>query len=218
MNNVSSFFYKKGTLEFLGDDIEIIDILAPHSHPEKESFLDQLPSLLEECREDRLFENYCNLGSELENYECFTVCKRDGQILGFSGLMSSHFKHHGRALTRTFYSRGYRRQSLGPHNLPNLATAIMLPYQVQFAIDRDFKGVFVSMQDRRRRSYFKNIFEKINRVWTQGTWIVPEMVFNTCRLMGSDELVNEQEACWQSIAYLEFENMGKPQLPEKDIR
>lgn len=193
--------------------IKVFDILEPKNHVLRDQFFRDLPNLLADHKNDQLILNYVNLKEDMKDYRVFTLCYQNNELLGFSGLMGGRFGGCARALTRTFYTKKNRQNSLVKKILPNLATAIMLPVQVEYVLKNGLNGIFVSMQGRSRELYFYEIFRALNTHWSLGQWEVLDGWLNTCPPLKPHQEVNNTEACWQKVAWLNYGSLEKPNLP-----
>jgi hypothetical protein len=196
------------------DEIEIVDIF--HSEQHFNLFFTELPKVLEDTESDKRINNYLQLEENLKDYLCFHVGFSNNQVVAFSGLYAGPWISAGwaRALTRTYYSRNFREQTLRGHKLPGFATKYMLPLQIQIAKLKKLEGIFVSMENASRRQYFQEIFCSVRKTYPDQNWLVLDQLFNTCKRMIDGE-VNDNKACWQNIAMLKLTENAKLPLVSK---
>jgi hypothetical protein len=198
-------------------DIEVVDIMAPQKkdfYRHFEAYLEKLPFIYSN---DSLAANYTHLLDSLDSFLCFHVCFFNDQVVAFSGLMKSHYPNGCRALSRTFYDRRARAHSLAPHRLPNIATGIMLPLQVELGLKAGKNFIFVSLQGEKRADFIEELFAQVNSYWQLGQWMIPKAKYNTCRTIGKTKEINNSKDCWQRIAYLKYKDLIVPPLPSMDI-
>lgn len=92
-----------------------------------------------------------------------------------------------RLLTRTYYNPRYRRSHL--HYDKNAKTPAMHLVEAQENYLTNYKTVFISMQDLKRRPALERVRKKLGDKWQ----LHPNMV-RTCN--------EDNSNCWQSIIYL----------------
>ncbi len=195
----------------------MIDICDPAHHDAKASFFEFLKTLPLLSPKDRLLENYVKIPAIFDKFLAFTICYYERSIIGFSGLYSIWGPGIFRALTRTYYHPSIRTSSLKEQFVPNLATKIMLPYQVEVAKKQSAKVIFVSMENPKRKFYFEKIFKIVNTTWEQGEWVLQPGFFNVCPTLKNGEL-NDAPSCWQSIVTLRSPGLyEQPPLPRRAV-
>jgi len=92
-----------------------------------------------------------------------------------------------RLLTRTYIYPDYRRFTLPAHDKRFSPSLYILPRQLEYI--QQYKTVFISMQDLKRRNSLARYAQKL-----EGEWILhPEMI-QTCATPGDKN-------CWQNVIY-----------------
>ena len=160
---------------------------------------------------DKLSNNYKNISKNWIDFSCFTVVygptwpitfgKQKYEAIAFSGLQTAHFgRKTGRALTRTYYSKSIRKDSLAPRRLPNMASKYMLPKQYDHAKRNKFDNIFISFESTLVRKKFTTLFTKmLNKEYQEQNWRELDGLYYTCKI---DGMIKEQ--CWQHIVLSSF--------------
>ena len=92
-----------------------------------------------------------------------------------------------RLLTRTYYNPIYRRSHL--HYDKNAKTPAMYLVEAQEKYLTNYKTVFISMQDLKRRPALERVRKKLG-----GKWQLHPNMIRTCN--------EDSSNCWQSVIYL----------------
>lgn len=190
-----------------------------------QSYIDMFLELAYEAEntKDKLSNNYKNISSKWEDFECLTVVyapvapftfRPKYKAVAFSVLQTDHFgKKTGRALTKTYYAKSVRQENLSPRKLPNLASRYMLPKQYKYAKDNNFDQLFISFQSTLMRKNFVNLFvNMLNKnydnkylnpfPWQSNSWKQLDGLYYTCKI---DGMINDD--CWQYIILYPFKNI-----------
>ena len=212
-------------------------------------YYDMFLELAEEAEttNDKLSSNYKDISNKWKNYECFTVVfapktpftfNPKYEAVAFSALQTDHFGvKTGRALTRTYYAKSIRKESLAPRKLPNMASRYMLPKQYDYAKRKRFDHIFVSFQSTLIRKNFTTLFTKMlnkeyNKYtnpfpWKSNSWKQLDGQYYTCKIdlekvkeiilngATKKELSNINENCWQYIVLNSFNKTPFPLRKKK---
>jgi hypothetical protein len=117
--------------------------------------------------------------------EWFFLIDKD-QLIAFATIQEFYPGCY-RLLTRTYYNPIYRRKHLAYER--NYKTPAMYLLDSQLDYLKDYKTLFISMQDISRRKVLTNVMNKINSNWS----LHPNMV-QTC------QEVNDAN-CWQNVIF-----------------
>lgn len=129
--------------------------------------------------------------------EWFFLTDND-QLLAFSTIQKFDIKCY-RLLTRTYYHPEYRRKHLCYERNKKTPAMYMLDAQLEYI--KDYKTLFISMQDLSRRNALKRFMNKLGSNWQ----MLPTMA-QTCNEVKDNN-------CWQNIIFT-----GEvPQLPSISI-
>ena len=169
-----------------------------------------------ESSNDKLNDNYKNISTDWVNYDCFTVVfapdypitySQKYYAVAFSGLQTDHFgKKTGRALTRTYYAKSIRKESLAPRKLPNMASRYMLPKQYEYAKKHNFDHVFVSFESTLFRKNFTTLFTNmLNKTYKDQNWKELDGLYYTGKM---DGMIHED--CWQHVVLNSFSDTPFP--------
>lgn len=197
------------------ESIEAFDLEDHNSLlPKFLSLVDEIETL---GRNDRLSQNYLDLKETWESYASFTILldHESENIVGFSSLQVHGYpKGYGRVLTRTYYHPSVRENSLAGRKLPSLATRLMLPLQMKKAEELGLEHIFFSMQGLNRRPYFEKVIEALNTHLGIDNWELLSSLYNTCRALPGTSKTNNDQSCWQNIAYFNLGKIEDFKLPE----
>ena len=188
----------------------------------KPEYTDLFLELAEEAEnsEDKLKNNYKDISKKWTEYDCFTVVvepdypitfgkfpNQKYKAVAFSGLQTKNYgKKTGRALTRTYYAKSIRKESLAPRKLPNMASKYMLPKQYEYAKRKGFDHVFVSFESTLFRKNFTSLFTKmLNKTYKDHNWKELDGLYYTCKM---DGMIHED--CWQHIVCNSFTDKPFP--------
>lgn len=179
----------------------VYDIVNHPNSIVEQKFFDVIDDINIGVYEDKLIDNYKDLKTKFLKFDSFTVVMDDeNDVLGFSGLQSFNFpERHSRALTRTFYTHKTRMNSLGPRQLPSLASKLMLPVHVSVAKKLDYDNVFISFEEHLGRSTFVNKFTNmLNSEYPNYNWELLQGLYNT--------IPHTDHKSWQHIVITKLNN------------
>lgn len=195
-------------------DIEVVDLKQGDDKSLYDKFKAEFLNIKNVYIDDPLISNYEDFDTFFNESSSVTVCSKDSELLGFSSLLIGRFgPSWARALNRTFYFNSFRQSPYQNYTFPSLATGLMLPLQIECASRLKLDGIFISMQGVRGKKVMQKLADSFEKTWGKQVWKFPVGQFNTCRKIGSQ--LNQEDDCWQYIAYLQLKQDAKFPLPAK---
>lgn len=196
--------------------VDRVDVYRPSDGGRPlEECLKQLKADIQNSSSAPLISNYSNYGEVIADSICTTACFGSDRLLGVSTLWQGHFGGAwARALNRTYYTSFYRNRASSRLSIPNLASGIMLPIQIEVAQSMGLSGVLITMEGERGVSYIERVTSSLPNN-SYGCWKVLPGPHNTCRLLPNGQ-INPDKGCWQTVGYLSLKKDSKPVLPKKN--
>ncbi len=151
---------------------------------------------------DTLWKNYSNLKKNYCKYDTFDVLISESardKIIAFAATQSNFFPAgHLRLLSRSFVHSNFRSENRMPthSSRTSFLSNYILPQQLKWAMENNYKGVFVSFQNYKLRKFAnrwaETMSQKSDLFGLQ--WKVLEGVYQTCSDFKSP-------SCWQIIVW-----------------
>lgn len=171
--------------------LEIFDILQDDYWRKK--VIGSIPGILGSGHHNA--NNYKDLETRLEQYDCFNVVVYDGRMVAISGLYNGGIypDNIARVVDRTYYYYWRSNSASGFKTSTKYNANYMVPFQVEFAKQKGYDFVFVSVQNPKKRNAIKVIIKD----WPYD-FVLQEQLCNTCRLV--NDTVTDDPTCWQNVA------------------
>lgn len=119
--------------------------------------------------------------------EWFFLVDNDNNLIAFATIQKFYDGCY-RLLTRTYYNPNYRRKHLLYEK--NVKTPAMYILDEQLRFIKNYKTLFISMQDLKRRPALEKVKDKIGNGWKMH----PNMI-QTCNE------INDKN-CWQNVIFI----------------
>lgn len=164
----------------------ITNIIEDNTH------YDKFIKLVEESyySDYKLKSNYTNILKKYNEYEAFILLLDNNEPVAFCGLQK--FDNSLRTFSRYYLAKKYRFYRKSKKSFLE-SSQYILPWSIEFAIQRKYSYLFASFQSNLKRSRVMDIFLENANKYTYKEWERLQDLYNTCK----NNL--DKSACWQHI-------------------